>query len=344
MLAKIITPSPAAVALSNNARIVSLSIAAYDYLLTIPWEYRLYTSSDGGSLGLILFILIRYSSVILMIVSNVGFFNHHFSPQSCGRYYLVIPAFKIIQVMVSQAILGIRTYNIARRNVWVGRTLLSTYCIVVVLQWVTDTVNQTPVMADGNCMISNSRPDFFASFWTFYLVSMLYDCLVLSISTVYLLRMRAARSSAASQLARILLYDGLGYFIVVTAMNLINLLFHRGALSSIQTAGASLGNAITWIMSQRILIHPREARTEQKAQPLMPPVFPPSMRLSGETMGERTVNRACSPGSRDDLVNVNMQSNGCLQVRVERSVVMDNKPEDNKDIERKSDRDPGNTV
>lgn len=68
------------------------------------------------------------------------------------------------------------------------------------------------------------------------------------------------------------------------------------------------------------------------------------MRLSGETMGERMVKRAGSPGSRDDVVNT--ESNGYLQVRVERSVVMDNKPEDNKDImiERKSDWDPGHTV
>ena len=63
------------------------------------------------------------------------------------------------------------------------------------------------------------------------------------------------------------------------------------------------------------------------------------MRLSDETMGERTVKQACSPGLRDNLVNT--PSNCYLQVRVERLVVMGSKP---KDIERKSDWDSGHTV
>ena len=66
------------------------------------------------------------------------------------------------------------------------------------------------------------------------------------------------------------------------------------------------------------------------------------MRFSDETMGERTVKQACSPGLRDNLVNT--PSNCYLQVRVEQLVVMGSKPEDNKDIERKSDWDSGHTV
>ncbi|KAI0252947.1 hypothetical protein BJV78DRAFT_257516 [Lactifluus subvellereus] len=251
-----ITLRQGALAVATNLRVTSMSIAAYDYFLILPWEYRLYKSSDKRRLGLILFILMRYSSVILMVISNVGFFYHDFSPKSCGHYYHVASIFK---VMVSQAILGVRTYCISLHNIWVGRIILSTYVIVVGFQWFSNSVHFIPVMTNGNCVPGRSRPDLLASTWSFYLAAMLFDCLVISISTVYLLKMRVAGVSAASRLANILLYDGLGYWVALTAVNMMNVFLERDIRYSIQASGVSLGYAVTWIMSQRILIHPHDA-------------------------------------------------------------------------------------
>jgi hypothetical protein len=65
-----------------------------------------------NSLGFILFVLIRYAkidivigdtcshifcrylSMVLIIVSNIGFFDHHFSPKACSHYTYVPPVFK----------------------------------------------------------------------------------------------------------------------------------------------------------------------------------------------------------------------------------------------------------
>jgi hypothetical protein len=57
------------------------------------------------------------------------------------------------------------------------------------------------------------------------------------------------------------------------------------------------------------------------------------MRLSGETMGRNTATRVHSTGSQSDIVNT--QSHCYLQVRVERSVVVNTQPEDTEDIESK---------
>ena len=101
----------------------------------------------------------RYSSIVVIVVSNVGFFYPQFTPDSCAHYFYVIPIFKgwchhtlfersgsrispEIQLMVSQATLGIRwvlidlyvhpsltmsprTYSIALHSLWVGRIVLS---------------------------------------------------------------------------------------------------------------------------------------------------------------------------------------------------------------------------
>ncbi|KAH8993126.1 hypothetical protein EDB92DRAFT_435949 [Lactarius akahatsu] len=106
--------TPSAITADNDLRIVSVTIAAYDYLATLPAEYRFYQSSNRRSSGLVLFVLIRYTSVIVLVVSNVGFFYHGFTPNTCGHFHLAVPALKVVQTMVSQAILAIRAYNISQ--------------------------------------------------------------------------------------------------------------------------------------------------------------------------------------------------------------------------------------
>ncbi|KAH9011602.1 hypothetical protein EDB84DRAFT_1008606 [Lactarius hengduanensis] len=257
-----IYPSSGAIAAENNLRVASLTMAAYDYLITLPTEYRLYKSSNRRSLGFILFVLVRYTSIIVLVVSNVGFFYHGFTPKACEHYRLAAPALKVVQIMVSQAILGIRAYGISQRNPWVGRTLLSTYILGAAFQWFSSLYDRIAVMTDGkSCMVASAHPQSPISTWLFYLVAMLYDCLSLSISTAYLMKVKSV-SSGTSRLFKILLYDGLGYFVVLTFTNLANILMFRGTDHVLQSTGASFEYSVTWILSQRILIHLRDARTD----------------------------------------------------------------------------------
>ncbi|KAI9450378.1 hypothetical protein F5148DRAFT_597707 [Russula earlei] len=256
-----VTSTSGPLLVANNFRIASLSIAAYDYLVTLPAEIRLYSSSSRRSLGCVLFVLIRYTSMITMIASNVGFFDHHFSPQVCGRYSNVAPVFKVLQVMVSQAILGVRAYNISLRNVWVRRIIVPVYVVVVGIQWFA----ALDKIRDCGTAVGNKKYSVLA--WLFYLAAMLFDCLALSISTVFLLKMRPAAipGFTASKLLGILIFDGLGYLVVLTAVNLMNVFLLRDGTVVTGTAGVSLGYAFTWIMSQRILLHLRKEKARQQS-------------------------------------------------------------------------------
>jgi len=282
-------------------------------------------------LGLILFVLIRYSSVIIIVVSNTGFFYHHFTPESCARYCYLAPVFKVFQVMVSQAILGIRAYNISQRKTWVGRLLLSVYIVAVGLEWFADFYRRFTVMIDGNCTTAYAHPDFIISSWTFYLSAMTFDSLALSLSTYFLLKMRtyALPRSTASKLLNILLYDGLGYFVVLTAINLMNIFLFRGASVVTETSGASLAYSITWIMSQRILLHPREASSEDAEVMVsrIPTIHLRSLRFHGERRHENcdkadenlTKTQLQKDSDRDD----NSTPEFDLAVRIEKSTVTD---------------------
>lgn len=255
-------------------RVASMAFAIYDYLITLPIEYRVYRSQRGFfhmSLACILFILIRYSSILVMVTSNYGFFATSFTVESCRQYYYVAPIFKDVQTTVSQAILGVRTFNIAGRNKHLGLFLLVYFCITVTLEWFFDlyrrTYTSSAQVVDGNCV--SGIPDAHPTTWLFYLIAMLYDIMALIVSTIHLIRYKTY-SGKFSFLIRVMIYDGLIFFVVLTAVNIFNLILYQQPDVVAQSTGASLGYAVVWIMSQRILIHLRELAGDRSTSGVSP--------------------------------------------------------------------------
>ncbi|KAI0944923.1 hypothetical protein AcW1_001740 [Taiwanofungus camphoratus] len=262
-------------------RIAAISVAAYDYIITLPAEWRFYKGQRGWRLsaGCTLFILIRYISIVTMLVSTVGYFAR-FSPATCQRYFLVSPIFKVVQTMVSQIILGIRTLNISRREPWVMWTLLILFTVVTAMEWFTNLYDRTYVQNEvshtsgSRTLMSEDPPRSTYHFqrhnciggdnlrhmsvWLYYVMAMIYDIVTLGISAFYLLRVKPP-SGRMSQLVKLMLYDGIGYFVLLTAANILNLILYRTSDKFTQSSGACMAYAVTWIMSQRILIHLRDA-------------------------------------------------------------------------------------
>ncbi|KIM89675.1 hypothetical protein PILCRDRAFT_812483 [Piloderma croceum F 1598] len=243
-------------------RIASISIALYDYILTLPAEWRLYRSQSSItrlSVACILFILIRYMSILTLIASNYGWFATSFTQESCSRVYMIAPVLKVVQTMISQVILGVRTVNIARRRSWVKWVMITAFAITTMLEWFTNLFHRDPLTRNGNCWAGNSGPHL--SVWIFHLLSMMYDLVAMTISTVFLFNMNI-QDKRLSRLPKIMFYDGLGYFVVLTATNTVNMVFYLKSRPVLQSSAANLGYAMVWIMSQRILIHLRELATE----------------------------------------------------------------------------------
>ncbi|KAG1789553.1 uncharacterized protein HD556DRAFT_1397531 [Suillus plorans] len=322
-------------------RVASISVAFYDYVLTLPAEWRFYRSQSSifhMSLACTLFILIRYISIMAIVTSNYGFFSTAYTLQTCQQYYLVAPAFKAIQTMISQAILGIRAFNIARRDRRIGIILLLLYLLSTSAEWFADMFHRTPVVYDGNCTSGDAGKVL--STWFYYLAVLVYDIVMVTISTVHLLRYNPL-SSRVEQLIRVLIYDGIGYFIVLSAANVLNLILYRTTNIYTQSTGASVGYALTWIMSQRILINIR-GMTDPNAQRLenvivaRPTLTAQKKVMSGlRSQFESKSHSKGSSGSKNPVDaelraqsprNSNDMELG-IRVRVERSVVVDYREE-----------------
>ncbi|KAG1737426.1 hypothetical protein EDB19DRAFT_2025691 [Suillus lakei] len=341
-------------------RIASISIALYDYAITLPAEWRFYRSQSSIfhlSMACVLFILIRYNlasprhakisrshqcsyvSIIVMLVSNYGVFATNFTQETCQHYYVVAPIFKVLQTMVSQVILGVRTFNIARRNRRVGIALALFFFISITLEWFTNMFARilfelTAVAVDGNCTPGNAGKTLSA--WLYYVIVMMYDLAMLTISTAHLLQYNTL-SSRLERVVRVLMYDGIGYFVradrQVTIYNFrtpwkltairqgkFRIVRYQEADCSECTIRASIGYAVTWIMSQRILIHLREMQEAPRVE---------SVVLARPVQSARNVMSGFRSKSDADFVtsprNAHANNDVELDIRVcvERSVVVD---------------------
>ncbi|KAJ7772166.1 hypothetical protein B0H16DRAFT_1768710 [Mycena metata] len=92
-------------------RVAAYTMALFEYLQTLPAEYRLYAKQNGLfrlSIACILFILVRYLGVLTLSTGVVGFFYHGFTPDACNRFFWVTPVLKLFLYLSSQAILSVR--------------------------------------------------------------------------------------------------------------------------------------------------------------------------------------------------------------------------------------------
>jgi len=308
-------------------RIASLSIALYDYILTLPAEWRFYRSQISIlrlTAACILFILIRYTSILVLLISNYGFFATSFSQEKCRKFFMAAPTCKVIQTMVSHTILGIRTFNITRRASRVKWFMIFFFLVTIFLEGFTDMYHRIPVSINGNCVPVNSGAHL--SSWLYYLVAMVYDIVSLAISTIFLFKLHT-RDSRMSRLLRIMLFDGLGYFVVLTASNVFNLLTFRTSNEALQSSGASLGYAVTWICSQRLLIHLREIVSEHESKQLDSVVLGHQLQNSRNSKNRKAVRSPFDKKSttleRSYEVDSNKDVELDVQVHVEHSVVVD---------------------
>ncbi|KAH9945656.1 hypothetical protein B0H21DRAFT_423760 [Amylocystis lapponica] len=250
-------------------RVAALAIAAYDWAWTLPVELEMYSEQESiFHLGraCVLFILIRYTSIATLIAGNVGYFKSNWSLTACEHYLHLPSVLKTIQMAVAQVILFIRTWAISRRSMWVFWGLLTFMIISVTVELWSSIYKRVPSQDQYMNCTSGNEPGSKVS-WIFYLMSTLFDLLCLFTAIYYLYIQSSAKGMHS--ISRKLLKEGMLYFIVLQTINVANLIIYlKGSLEA-ESAAASLGYTLTWIMAQRILIqlhHLRGTTSRSRSQ------------------------------------------------------------------------------
>ncbi|PAV18238.1 hypothetical protein PNOK_0672400 [Pyrrhoderma noxium] len=236
-------------------RVSSLAIALFDFVSTIPGELRLYSRQSSfkrTSPACIFFILVRYISVAALVTSNVGFFAEGFTLVACRHFYLIAPVLKLMATLVSQVIIGVRTYAIARKSRWVVWALGILFVITLVPEIMGNVVRRVVVQKHGRLV------------FRFLCTAMIFDAVAMGIASYYLiLSSRGMKYPMVTDLSRMMLQEGIVYFLALTAFNILNLVLFRGDNFEMQSAATTLGQAVTMIFSQKLILSLSDCTFEQ---------------------------------------------------------------------------------
>lgn len=244
--------------------VASVAIAAYDYVMTLPAEWSIYRAQCSRvniSINCVLFIAIRYTSIVLICVSSYNLLYPGFSSSTCRHWYMAPEALKVVQAMVAQAIVAWRVYVVSRRKPAVKWFIIGFYVVACAGEWVTNLLHRHMTVDHGHCRTPNNAR--IRTAWLFYLIASIYDVITLSIIVLYLNRVHA-KSYLMSRLKKILIYHGLVNFFVILAGNLLNMIIYLSNTNLFQFAAAPICYTLTWIFAQKLLIHIHELALSEK--------------------------------------------------------------------------------
>ncbi|KAJ7802273.1 hypothetical protein B0H14DRAFT_3488582 [Mycena olivaceomarginata] len=272
-------------------RVAAYSIAFFDYLQTLPAEYRLYAKQKGPlqlSVACILFILVRYIGLATLIISNTGFFYHGFSKEACDRYYWLVPIFKILLYLISQAILGLRTYAVSRKSPVVLRGLIVLFLLCAIPESISTFWKRIPSQNNGSCTSGNPAGIHTAALY--YVGGLVFDIVTMATTSVYLWKFSNTSRSSLGQLARMMFLDGIMYFIALSGMNVVNIIFFQSAEIALQSSAVPLGVVTTMIFSSRFVLNLSEHVRDGISGDQTHSSRTPHSGLRGQTMRGRTTD------------------------------------------------------
>ncbi|KAJ7756058.1 hypothetical protein DFH07DRAFT_940742 [Mycena maculata] len=237
-------------------RVAAYTVALFDYLQSLPAEYRLYAKQKGPlnlSVACILFILVRYLGVTSLIIGGIGFFYHGFSEEACNKYHWLAPVFKLFLYLASQTILAVRTYAVSRKSTMVLYILIVLSVVCTVVEFTSTFWKRIPIRIDVSCTSGNLPGVKVASLY--YVGCLVFDIVSMGMTATYLWKFSNSSRASLSRLTRMMLEDGIMYFIALSGMNIANLIFFQSRDSSLQSSAASLGYAATMIFSSRFVLN-----------------------------------------------------------------------------------------
>ncbi|CAE7073543.1 unnamed protein product [Rhizoctonia solani] len=239
--------------LTSNLRVATFSIALFDVLQTIPGEIQLYRKQiKNGRMSLVcfLFIVVRYVSIVALVLNGVGFYGSHFNMDMCIKFRLAPPVTKMIAGIACQCIIYLRTWAISRKSRVVLITLGVLFVLCLPFLILGNVYARAPYVENGSCIAKqakgtlNTAPMYYGAMSGF-------DLVACAIATYYLMDLGA--SASASGFTRKVLKHGLIYAFGTTLSNIV-VLMAVCHVKYIEKLGAFLSVAITMIMAQHLVL------------------------------------------------------------------------------------------
>ncbi|EIN06674.1 hypothetical protein PUNSTDRAFT_136519 [Punctularia strigosozonata HHB-11173 SS5] len=273
------------------------SVLVWDWLACLPQEYK-YIWKVSWSPIKVLYLMVRYYTFVVLVVTDVWFFAD-WQEQTCAKSLRILPGLAVAIDLCVEMVLALRVYALYARDWRIGCLL------VAVLAGFLGVMIAVPILAfdytrlpswPGPCLVTGKAsvagPRFIIAF---YASPMTLDLLFTGLTTWRALKHR--RSGTASGLIKVFLRDGILYFLSISALNLVNVIFFIKADASIQSINAPMSIQLSSVLCCRLILN---LRAEHKRQP--------AVKRFATTVGRWIDDFRVTDDSQSDGHTVSLQS------------------------------------
>ncbi|KAF8993831.1 hypothetical protein BDQ17DRAFT_1545827 [Cyathus striatus] len=209
----------------NDLRVAAFSVMVYDYLLMLDLEVNFVWNAPLGAVK-ILYMLTRYIPFLDTTIGMIVQLLPEESATECKTLYAISTWFLMIGMAAAEAVLTIRTWAVCGSRKWLGIVLLLCFvgiwagAVVAVARFLS---SMTFVFQDylhpalQGCLITSAKTNFLIVDWSLLFI---YDAV-----NVVLMIMAAYHpfTQGSSSFVRMVLRDGLIYYIYVFVVALANI-------------------------------------------------------------------------------------------------------------------------
>lgn len=230
------------------------SLLVWDWLLNLDEEYELIYRGRWTPAKVAFLVSRYYPLVSYPVVIWVQGFDH--DRNLCGRIFTV-PMFLVLPNIVSaELILILRTYAFAGGSKLILCFLLACLAGALTYQiWVA--ISQAALVPVGNsCFPVNRGTKSYLG--GYFLSTFILDSIITLIFALCALRIIRLRLTAATHLTQLLLREGFTYFILISAVNLVNAAFNLQSHASLATGAVPLSLLFSNVLTCRLVLNLRK--------------------------------------------------------------------------------------
>ncbi|EIN05421.1 hypothetical protein PUNSTDRAFT_54835 [Punctularia strigosozonata HHB-11173 SS5] len=237
------------------------SILVWDWLACLPQEYRYIWKSRWTPIKC-LYLMVRYYTFVVLVVTDVWFFAS-WSEADCARDLRILPGMAVLIDFCVELVLALRVfalYDHDKRIAALLGTLLAAFLGVMIA---------VPILAfdytrlpswPGPCLVTGKAsiagPKFIIAF---YAAPMAFDFTVTAL-TLYRAFFHVSLKHTSSSLIKTFIRDGVFYFLAISTLNLINVIFFVQRNKSIQSLNAPMSIQLSTVLSCRLILNLRATR------------------------------------------------------------------------------------
>jgi len=235
-------------------------VFVWDWFICLPREWKYVYTHEWG-IANVLYIFCRITPLISLPMGIFLIVGNH-DEQECLNFYKIPTVLTVLNQLASELMLVWRTYAVCGRSTPLLIGLLITLSGAGAFElWVADNTGLAPVFPNLKQGCIPTDPPRVHLIAAYFLTAFSYDCIVTLLFGLSILRMQKWYRNG---LLITMITEGLGYFVLISALNLTNILIYFLVNSEVAAAMVPFTLTLPNLLMCRLTLNLRSFRDQNR--------------------------------------------------------------------------------